>query len=653
MRVNFTLLGGRAFIAPVGYVGSKWVAYKAACDDAGAQFFAGPPKGQKASLGAVPALVRALTTVGFEPMCSPELDAVVKADTAAAMSDSHAAEARSAAVDEALRAKGLALYPFQKSGVAWLAPRKAGLLADEMGLGKTVQAILALPDGAPVLVVAPAVAKGVWRREFAKWRPEFTVRMLSGRGSFAWPVQGEVVIVNYDILPATLSQDLLPGTVVIADEAHALKNSKAQRTRKFRAISEAVRKAGGRVWLLTATPMLNRAPELWTVLNAAGLAGEAFGNWPKFCALFGGREGRYGMEWSGRVGPEAGDLLRRVSLRRLRTDVLPDLPTKVYKDIPMNNLSASCKKLCDEVLAKMEKAQATLENFHSVAFEEMSRARAALATAKIPSLVDLIEDFEAQDEPVVVFSAHRAPIDILREREGWAVIMGGTPNDERTKIEEAFQRGELKGVGATIEAGGVAITLTRAHHAVFVDQEWTPALNAQAEDRICRIGQTRGVVISRLVAEHELDRRVADLLDTKQALINASVEESVVTDIAAPVFEAIDLPVGDTSVVAKSVAAVAGSKDIVAGDKKPRRAAVSPQEEWAERALLVLTAHDSDHALEENGVGFNRMDTGFGHALAAQISSGLTDKQWESAIRMCRKYCGQVGQCPKDEVQSE
>jgi SNF2 family DNA or RNA helicase len=154
----------------------------------------------------------------------------------------------------------------------------------------------------------------------------------------------------------------------------------------------------------------------------------------------------------------------------------------------------------------------------------MSEVRASLATAKIPALVEIVADIEEADEPIVVFSAHRAPIDHLGTRDGWAAITGDTPATARTEIEARFQRGELRGVAATIQAGGVAITLTRAHRAVFVDQDWTPALNAQAEDRICRIGQDRGVIITRLIADHTLDRRIAEVLASKTAIIDGSVD---------------------------------------------------------------------------------------------------------------------------------
>lgn len=202
---------------------------------------------------------------------------------------------------------------------------------------------------------------------------------------------------------------------------------------------------------------------------------------------------------------------------------MPELPKKTVQIWPVE-LSASLKKQCDAALEKIGGAD-ELEKLitKGASFNDLARIRAALATAKMPAMLELIEELEEQDEPVVVFSAHRAPIDHLAQRKGWAVITGDTSPEERTAIEDRFQAGELRGVGATIKAGGVAITLTRACRAIFVDLDWTPGLNQQAEDRICRIGQKRPVLITVLTAEHPLDERVSELLEEKVGIIDASV----------------------------------------------------------------------------------------------------------------------------------
>lgn len=534
-----------------------------------------------APIDKIPNILRRLRNAGIAVELEAELRDTLQRFTAQQWNDLKAAQERIVKMDDAFfELTGNRLYPFQRSGSQWLATRHGALLADEMGLGKTLQAIAALPAGVPAVVVAPAVAKGVWLREFAKYRPHKKVVVLKGRDSFRWPEDDEVIVTNYDILPENhdkkrcngfLPRERCPGCkpefseggvrikgvghqsgcdgfldamrcpgcapfldlcppqcVLIADEAHNLKNSKAQRTLRFRSLSDRTRRNDGRTWLITATPLLNNPQELWAVYQAAGIASEAFGDWKSFVVLFKGKSIYWGgYEW-GTPEAEVAERIRRVALRRMRLEVLPQLPAKTWSEITVDIKDKATLRECDKLVKGFGGAAAFEEmvSKDTLKFEQISSVRAALATAKIPPMLELLEDFDSQEEPVVVFSAHRAPIDLLARRKGWRVITGDTPPHIRTEIENQFQAGELRGIGCTIKAGGVAITLTKAHIAIFVDQEWTPALNAQAEDRICRIGQSRGCIIYILKANHILDERLAELLTRKQRIITASVDAS-------------------------------------------------------------------------------------------------------------------------------
>jgi len=535
---------GRVLCAPVSRLNGKFDTYLSVTRGAGF-FYSKADNAQAGTLDKLPALITALRSAGFTLDVAPELVATLQAIEARAASDVTAADARAAEIDAMLRATGKALYPFQGSGVSWLAPRKKAVLGDDMGLGKTIQALLAAPVGAPLVVVCPAVAKGVWAREAKRFRPDLNPIALEGRDSFRWAQPGELIITNYAILPgekaeqkgysATLPADLAvapAGTVLISDEAHVLKASGTAQTSRFRALRDAALAADGRVWLLTATPMLNDAPELWAVLQAMGSARDVFGSYDNYKRLWNAYDGRFGIEW-GEPSPEIARRLQTVMLRRMKHEVLTQLPAKTFRDIEVNGLSAATKKLCDATLAALDELDADLEKALAkaegtankrISFRQFSEAREALALAKLPSAIELAKAFEDANEPVVVFSAHRAPIDVIGQRVGWAAITGDTPAHVRTEIENAFQAGKLKGVACTIKAGGVAITLTRASNVIFIDEDWTPALNAQAQDRCNRIGQTRGVVITRLVAKHALDRRIAQLLAEKAARIAQAVD---------------------------------------------------------------------------------------------------------------------------------
>lgn len=485
----------------------------------------------------VASIIDRLTTAGFAVDVSPDVHAII---------DSLVAQTRSAIVntrerantkDLELASKGRSLYPFQKIGMAWLASKHAAILSDEMGLGKTIQMLMALPDNGPVLIVCPKLAKGVWKREAKRWRPEYWVRTIQARKFFSWPEQGEIVICNYDIIP-DIAPTPLPETIIVGDEIHATKNPKSKRTNNWRGLVVQVQQHQGRAYGLTGTPLLNEAPELWGILSSLGLVSESFGTWSRFAELMGGKKEQFGRTlaqsryvWTTPTDPQAiGEALKPVMLRRLRTEVLPELPTKTWETLTVI-VSKHVRKTCDHGNTILGDAPLTEESIQSVGtIGELAEARKELAEAKIPTMLEIVENHEEQKVPLIVFSAHLAPIEKLKGRKGWAVITGETSHEDRTRFENDFQAGRLRGLGGTIRAAGAAITLTRAYRCLFVDRDWTPANNENAEDRVCRIGQDRGVQIIDLVADHPLDSRLYEVLRRKKILIASTIEQARQTD---------------------------------------------------------------------------------------------------------------------------
>lgn len=596
---------------------------------------------------------------------------------------------------EAARARlegtGLALYRYQETGVEWLAPRKRALLCDEMGLGKTVQVLMALPERAAAIVICPAAVQSSWIREALRWRPDLRPEIVRNSSRFRWARPGEILVATYGALPSVEhSAELGPPAGVaylVADEAHAVKNAKAQRTAKFRAVAKVLIENRCSVWLVTGTPLLNRPPELWNVLQAADLGKAAFGSWNGFCSIFRGERevAFYGRKrvtsfaW-GTPTEEAPERLRRVSLHRRRGQVLPDLPTKTRQDVGVNGLDAATIAACDRALEALgidwdaEAKVTAATKVGKAAFTELSRARAALATSKIPRLLELVEGYEENDEPLVVFSVHKAPVAALGLREGWATITGETSPEERGRIVERFQAGELRGIAGTVQAMGVGVTLTHAAHALFVDLAWTPALNQQAEDRVCRIGQDRGVIITRMVASHPLDERVLELLTAKQEIIEASIEASAVEAdyVHASPAEALAAAAQSAAEVAVDLEARTEEARAEAEERARKevldrvrdlkangvdwdgrdlsirgkaRSAANGVEDRAAAAIVILAAMDPDHAGEKNDVGFSQFDNEFGHSLAEQLGKygRLSDKQWQAAIKLAIRYRRQTG----------
>jgi hypothetical protein len=425
------------------------------------------------------------------------------------------------------------LFGFQVADALWLSGRRAALLGNSMGTGKTPTSLVAVDPSEPPVVVCPAVAKGVWARECKKWTPHLTATILNGRGSFRLPNKDEMIVTNYDILPDEFKNTEKRKLTLIGDECHSIKGP-SQKTKRFRAIAREVRKHGGRVWGLSGSPFLNHPLELWNVLQGLGLAEEAFTSFPRFCRLFHATRGRFGLNW-GLPDPQVPTLLKRVMVRRLRSEVFKDMKGKRHQSIPVD-IDKKTRDLCEEMTQAMEEAGIDFDNcvddaeFTRVGgalFNMMSAARKALATAKIPAMLSVVQDFEDNEEPLLVFSAHRAPIDVLAGRPGWEVITGDVSAARRTEIEDDFQAGRLKGVGATIAAGGVAITLTHAHNGLFVDRLFVGPLNSQAEDRMDRYGQTEQVLIQDLVADHRLDERMYEILISKQEMLDLTYGQKI------------------------------------------------------------------------------------------------------------------------------
>ena len=417
-------------------------------------------------------------------------------------------------------------YPFQSEGSDWLAARTAAILADEMGLGKTVQTLCALsrdPSALdPVLVVCPATLKRNWQTEALRWAPAYAPRILAGRGSFEWPERGEIVITNYDVLPSVFGAPH-PWSTVIADEAQALKNHAAKRTQSFRLLAARVRRLNGAVWLLSGTPVQNKPPELWALLRVLDLHRVCFRDFNAFAHAFGATRGAFAFEWlePERVSPAAMRPIAPYFLRRTRAAVLPDLPPKRYRVIEIPAPAAG--ELADTLSAiDVDAALAGIDQGLTVVdVAGLALARKDLAAYKYshPIAQALIDSFADAAEPLVLFSAHRQPVIDASARAGWLSIYGDRTAVQRDDAVNSFQTTCAPGIACTIATAGYGLTLTRAAHALFVDQAFTPAANLQAEDRIVRIGQTRGTLITVLVCDHPLDKRIHEILRRKAVLL--------------------------------------------------------------------------------------------------------------------------------------
>ena len=447
--------------------------------------------------------------------------------------------ALSGATDASLHVAGLGgeLKPFQRAGVEYLLARRRAFLADEQGLGKTIEALAAIEaDGAyPAVVVCPASLKLNWMREIERWLPQRSVRLLSGTAAAAAgkPVEAtgaaatpaELTLVNYDIVAARLQElcALRPRALVL-DESHYCKNAAAKRTQAVQRLSTVVPR-GGLVLALSGTPVTNRPAELISQLRILGRL-EDFGSGARFGQRFRGADAHLRLHWH---------LRARCFARRLKADVLPQLPAKTRAIVPVELDNEAEYRLAERDLVAWLRSQPLdlreLDAKVAAALraERLVRCNALkllAARGKLHAALAWIHDFCSSGERLVVFAGHRQIQRAVCARFPAALhILGEDSALARDRALQAFQAADAGECNQLLvcstDVAGHGLTLTRSSNVAFLELAWTPAKHDQAEDRCHRIGQQDAVNAYYLLAADTIDETISTLLERKRAVIGA------------------------------------------------------------------------------------------------------------------------------------
>jgi len=572
------------------------------------------------------------------------------------------------------------LYPYQVAGVEYALARGNTLLADEMGLGKTpmgivwANAILAEKGvkSPKILVVCPATLKGNWKRETERWQTvPYLVHIVN---SAIVPDKPGMYVANYERLRKA---DTLPlfcrhWDAMIVDECHRIKNPKAQQTVAIRRIANHAE----RLLFLTGTPVLNRPKELWPILQT--LDGDKWKSFWFFAKRYcDAHRGRWGWDMSGHSHlDELQEKLRStIMIRRLKKDVLKELPAKTRQVIPLEATSKVEGIIERESrMINVEKAIESGKNDDSLdilkyalksggpeAFEEMSRIRHELEQEKAPQVIQHVRELVEAGEQVVVFLHHRDVIEKVSKALDAVKLYGGMKVEERDRAVARFQAGEVKVFVGSDIAASEGITLTAARVVVHAAGGWVPSRIVQAEDRCHRIGQANNVLVQFLVFDGTLESYMAETLAEK-----ARVAHDLL-DAQADPFEpklgdrriVLHGPEGKTKKMTPQelLKTIEKTSDIMTARKnlnKPQplvgatnaeRAYAPPEDVVAAiREGLLLLAGVCDGARKDDGMGFNRYDTRFGKSLARQVAAGchLTPKQINAAWTMLRRYKRQL-----------
>lgn len=627
--------------------------------------------------------------------------------------------------------EGLSYMPFQRAGIAYALQRDKTLIADEMGLGKTIQA-LGYINASPViekfLIVCPAVVKINWYRECRKWLLRgLRVQILNPGDRFNPNVNG--YIVNYDLLTGkTIDKPLsehrikcpfckypidfqregnlkvcihyvessqydkkTPGRftrahdvqhhcemnfhrfpelhrtkwdLLIADEVHYAKNKKALRSQALYKISDRAHK----VLFLTGTPIINRPGELYPILTRLGLRMTYTAFMDRYAE---GTQTRYGYKADGASNlDELQVMLRqRFMVRRLKADVLTDLPAKMRQVVELDpahyadvlemerQISLKHEKALAEYEALIKRAQdegdtdaykeqiKKLNEHNFVGFADMARVRRETAVAKIKDSIEFIKEALESVDKLIVFAHHKEVLHAIHGhfKNEAVIITGDTSQERRQEYVDAFQKdSRIRLFVGSIQACGVGITLTAASNVLFLELDWTPANMTQAEDRAHRIGQKDCVNVSYLVVDGSLDAKLAKTIIRKEAIIRQALD-------GAPLLQAVSPPQSPARPIPppEGESRVLGLPCESQGVKNGNSLSYTESNRAIIHSALRMIASTCDFAHQKDGLGFNKLDAEFGHNLCAL--PGLTSMQAHYARKLVIKYGGQL---PEDVLKT-
>jgi SNF2 family DNA or RNA helicase len=440
------------------------------------------------------------------------------------------------------------LRDYQRDGVRWMHRISqwgfGGILADDMGLGKTVQTLAMLDtrrDVGPTLIVAPTSVTYNWMRECERFTPHLKAKLYreANRNQLLVGLKaGDIVVSSYGLAlrDAEELQAQHWGTVVL-DEAQMVKNSQSK-------TSQALTKLKSDWTLaLTGTPIENHLGELWSIFRL--VAPGVFGSWQKFSKQFGTPiECRGDFEARDRLR----ERIRPFVLRRTKGEVLKELPprTEINEFVDLSEAErAIYDRIRLSILGEVD-AIAKIPNLESERFKLLAlltRLRQVAchvglvheqwkgSSAKMLALRERMLALREEGHRVLIFSQFTSHLNLIRkmfkkEKITYRYLDGSTVAKARQTEVDAFQKGDDTAFLISLKAGGTGLNLTAADYVIHMDPWWNPAVESQATDRAHRIGQTKPVMVYRMIARNTIEEEILKLHETKRNLVDGVLSGS-------------------------------------------------------------------------------------------------------------------------------
>ncbi len=444
------------------------------------------------------------------------------------------------------------LRPYQRAGFGWLAALYenglGGVLADDMGLGKTLQTLALVQhvrekslSDRPFLVVAPTSVMSTWHDEAARFAPGLRVVTVAGTGRRRGGTtiaglsrDADIVVTSYALFRLEKRRYReVAWAGLLLDEAQNVKNHES--------VAYCCARDLGAPWTLaiTGTPMENSLMELWALMSlvAPGLLStspEVFNDVYRL-PVERARDGARLAALRRRIGP--------LVLRRTKEQVAPDLPDKTEQVLAVDLAPAHRRayqalltrertkvlQLVDDLPRNKFRIFSSLTLLRQAALDVslVDPDRAEVPATKLDVLVQIVDDIAAEGHRVLVFSQFTRFLRAARDRitaAGHDVCYLDGRTRRRDDVVEHFRSGAAPVFLISLKAGGTGLTLTEADYCVVLDPWWNPATEAQAVDRTHRIGQTRPVVVYRLVARDTIEEKVMELKAAKAGLAASTLD---------------------------------------------------------------------------------------------------------------------------------
>ncbi|GAA3650795.1 DEAD/DEAH box helicase [Lentzea roselyniae] len=443
------------------------------------------------------------------------------------------------------------LRPYQMDGFGWLSflweAQLGGILADDMGLGKTVQSLALIchakqtaPDSAPFLIVAPTSVVSNWATESQRFAPGLTVRAISETSrklglTLDEAVEGaDVVVTSYALFRIDFdAYSALPWSGLLLDEAQFAKNHQSKIHQCARLLPAPFKLA------ITGTPMENNLMELWSLLSitAPGLFPSPT-RFREFYAL--------PIEKHGDTDRLAA-LRRRIKplvKRRTKEQVVADLPAKQEQVLEVELHPKHRKLYQTQLQRERQKVLGLVDDLSKNRFtilRSLTLLRQLslhaglvddkhhdLPCSKVDALLEQLGDVIEGGHRALVFSQFTGFLDRVRaalDAAGveYCYLDGKTRG--RAAVLKRFKEGKAPVFLISLKAGGFGLNLTEADYCFLLDPWWNPATEEQAVDRTHRIGQTRSVMVYRLVAKDTIEEKVMALKAKKAELFTNVIDE--------------------------------------------------------------------------------------------------------------------------------